>query len=195
MTEEDGQIRELRRIKSVSDLLCTGHSVKADELHRRAVILDVLLLVVSAWLVAIAFLDESAGRKFVPFDVSAQIWSGLLGFAAFVLSLIQLRVDWKGRADAHRRSCDLYADVKRDIGYLIANRDFTDENIRRALTKNDMAAAMSVPISEADFLRIKRAHKTKVEISKILDDRPFSSILLIRITLWLKDSLWASRSR
>lgn len=188
MIEPNQSLKELQRVKKVSDLLCTGHAMKADELSRLALGLDLSLLTVSAWLVAVSFLDERLATRLTPFDINPQLWTGLLGFAAFILSLIQLRVDWKGQADAHRRSCDLYAEVKRDIGYLLANGDLADDDIRRSFTKYDMASASSVPISEKDFLRIKRGHHLKLEVSRLIDAKPSASIILLKIRLWIRDN-------
>jgi len=37
----------------------------------------------------------------------------------FFLTLIQFKVDWGGKAEAHARSFRMYAEVKREAGYCL----------------------------------------------------------------------------
>jgi len=67
---------------------------------------------------------------------------------------VQLRVDWKGRSDAHKRSLDVYSEVKREAGYLLAGGTPLAENaFRRVLARYDLASSVGVAIPEREFLR------------------------------------------
>jgi hypothetical protein len=157
---------------------------------RRALFLDLSVLGLSTWLVALAFVEPRIGISLTPFKIDAQIWGGLLATFTFFLAIVQLKTDWKGRSDAHRRTLDLYAEVKREAGYLLASGALDDTAVRRVLARYDMASAVGVAIPERDFLPQQKRHLVKIEVSKRLDTMPGSSLWLARIRLWLNNNIW-----
>jgi hypothetical protein len=189
LTAED----ELRRVRRVSDSLCTAHAILRDRFARRALVLDIVILGLSTWLVALAFVEPHLGTKLAPFGWDPQIWIGGLATATFFLTVVQLKTDWKARADAHRRTLDLYAEVKREAGYAIAANKIDDIIFRRVLSRYDMASAVGIDIPEAEFLKLKRRHKLKVALSKHLDEYPSASLVMMRIRFWIRDNFGAKR--
>jgi hypothetical protein len=113
----------------------------------------------------------------------------VLSLTTFFLTLVQFKADWKGRADAHKRTLDIYAEVKREAGYLLASGDIEEASCRRVLSRYDLASAVGVEIPESEFLPQKRRHKIKIALSKHLDTHPSTSLLLTRIRFWLRDNL------
>lgn len=179
---------ELTRICRVSDMLCTGHAALRDRYARLALAVDLLTLGVSTWLVALAFVEPRLNVALTPFGWDSQIWVGALGTGVFFLTLVQIKTDWKGRSDAHKRTLDLYAEVKREAGYLLSAGEYDYAACQRVFSRYDMAASVGVPISEADFLRQKQRHLVKIALSKALDRRPAASLLLLRMQLWWRDT-------
>lgn len=171
-------------------MLTTGHADLTERFNRRAVLLDISTLGVSLWLTAIVFVEPHLNIKLTPFKMDPQLWVGLLGIFCFFLSIVQLRVDWKGRSDAHRRTCNLYAEVKRECGYLLASEEqITEEKSRRVLARYDMATDVGVSLPEREFLRQKKRHLQKIAISKHLDTHPGASLMLVRIKMWWDDNV------
>ena len=126
---------EVDRVLRVSDMLVTAHANLRERFARRALILDLTVLGVSVWLTAVIFVEPRLNIKLTPFHLDPNIWVGLLGVFAFFLSIVQLRVDWKGRSDAHKRSFDLYWEVKNQCRYLLAGGGaLKHEACQRALT-------------------------------------------------------------
>ena len=179
---------ELERIRRVSDTLCTAHAGLRDRLVLRALILDLCVLGLSSWLVALAFVEPRINVRLTPFRWDSQIWVGMLSLGTFFLTLIQFKTDWKGRADAHKRTLDIFAEVKREVGYLLAVGDLDEVACRRILSRYDMASAVGVAIPEKEFLPQKRRHKIKVALSKHLDAHPSASLILTRIRFWFRDN-------
>lgn len=181
---------EIERIRSVADMLCTAHAGLRDRLARCALFLDLSILGLSTWLVALAFVAPQFNVSLTPFGLDPQIWSGLVAVSVFFLSIVQVKVDWKGRSAAHERSLAIYAEVKQEAGFLLASGDDIDEQVcRRVIARYDMASGVGVPIPEREFLRQKRRHKSKVELSRHLDRYPFASIPLTRIKFWIRDNM------
>ncbi len=180
---------ELARVRRVSDMLCSAHAGLRDRYQRRALTLDVARLAIALWLVALAFVEPQIGFQLTPFDMNDRIWMGLLGFATFMLTLIQLKVDWMGRANAHRRTFELYAAVKREAGYILTASNRDESAIRRVLAQYDLAGAVGEAVSEADFLPQKRRHLRKIALSRHLDSHPSASLVMTKMKFWWKDNV------
>ena len=180
---------EVERVRRVSDLRCSGHANLRERFAKRALILDLAILGLSTWLVALAFIEPTINVRLTPFHWDTQMWGGLLAIGTFFLTIVQFKTDWKSLAEAHKRTLDLYAEVKREVGYLLASEVFTDEDCRRVLTRYDMASAIGLNIKESEFLPQKRRHLLKIAASKRLDTHPSTAFLLFRIRIWLRDNL------
>jgi hypothetical protein len=181
---------ELERVKRTSDMLATGHANLKEKYDRRAVILDIAILTLSLWLTAIAFVDQRLGVRLTPFGLDPQLWVGILGTFTFLLSIVQLRVDWKRQSDAHRRTCDLYAEVKRECSHMLASgAEISGEDSRRVLARYGIATDVGTAMPEREFLRQKKKHVQKVAISRHLDTHPGASIILFRVGMWFRDNL------
>lgn len=188
MSSNEAIREELTRICRVSDMLCTGHAALRDRYARFAFTLDLLTLGVSTWLVALAFVEPRLNMTLTPFGLDSQIWIGTLGTGVFFLTLVQIKTDWKGRSDAHKRTLDVYAEVKREAGYLLSAGEYDHDACRRVFSRYDMAASVGVPIPEVEFLVQKQRHLVKVALSKTLDSRPAASLAWLRARLWWRDN-------
>lgn len=188
MSAEDAMKDELSRICRVSDMLCTGHAALRDRYAKFAFTLDVVTLGVSTWLVALAFVEPRVNMTLTPFGWDSQIWTGLLSTSVFFLTLIQIKTDWKGRSDAHKRTLDFYTEVKREAGYILSTGEYDRDACRRIFSRYDMAASVGVPIPESTFLRQKQRHLVKISLSKALDDQPAASLIWLRVRLWFRDT-------
>ena len=188
MSSNESTREELVRICRVADMLCTGHATLRDRYAMRAFVLDLLTLAVSTWLVALSFVEPRLNVTLTPFGWDGQIWIGTLGTGVFFLTLVQIKSDWKGRADAHKRTLDIYAEVKREAGYLLSAGEYDRDACQRVYSRYDMASAVGISIPEAEFLAQKRRHLIKVALSKQLDARPAASLAWLRARLWWKDN-------
>ena len=143
----------------------------------------------STWLVALAFVEPRINVSLTPFSFDPKVWAGLLAIATLVLAIAQMRVDWKGRSDAHRRALEAYAEVKREAGYSLSLPSLSDEEYRRVCGRNDFASGIAIAVPERDFLRLKRRHLLKVAISRRLDDYPGTLLWLFVLKVWWRDNL------
>ena len=191
MSVEEAMKDELTRICRVSDMLCTGHAALRDRYAKLAFAIDLFTLGVSTWLVALAFVEPKLSGTLTPFGWDSQIWVGVLGTGVFFLTLIQMKTDWKGRSDAHKRTLDVYAEVKREAGYLLSAGEYNHDACQRVFSRYDMAASVGVQIPESEFLNQKQRHLVKVALSKLLDDRPATSLMWLRVRLWWRDTFKA----
>ncbi|WP_193181621.1 hypothetical protein [Nisaea sediminum] len=136
-----------------------------------------------------AFVEPALSLKLTPLDLDTRLWLGFLSIATFFATIVQFKTDWKGKADAHKRSLQIYAEVKREAGYLLASRDLDKDSVRRVLARYDLAAAVGIPVPEGDFLPQKRRHKMKVALSRHLDSHPGASLWLTQLKFWWRDNV------
>lgn len=181
---------ELERIRRVADQTCSGHACLRDEFRCKALSLDVAMLALGSWLVALTFVDPLISHKLTPFGISPPIWIGVLGVINFFLGVLQLRVDWKAKSDAHARSHSLHADLKRELNIVLAREPLliSDAEYARVRAQEAMTSNSALPIPDSDFLRLKRRHKLKVAVSKHLDDHPGALIIFTKLKLLLRDN-------
>ena len=180
---------EIERICRVADMMCTGHALMRDRYSRLALVLDLLILGVSTWLVALTFVEPRINIRLTPFDFDPQIWIGFLGIGTFFLSVMQLYVSWKEKAGAHERALHTYSEIKREAKYILASNDRSEDALRSLVDRNTAASAASIGVSDSRFMHIKKIYKTKVEISRYLDAHPSASITLLRMKLWWRDNI------
>lgn len=180
---------ELARVKRISDMLCTAHAGLQEKFRRRALIAELITLGASTWLAALVFVEPRINLRLTPLHFDPAVWIGLLSTATFFMTIIQVRTDWRGRADAHRRSLAMYAEVKRECGYLLVpGVAVSQSECQRILARYEMATEVGVNVPEGAFLHYKKRHLIKVALSKHLDAHPGTSSLLFRWRLWVQDN-------
>lgn len=184
--------KELERVARVSDMLCTAHADLRNRYGRRALWLDLAVLLPSAWLVALAFVEPSLNKALTPGGLEPQIWTGMLAVTVFALSIVQLRVDWKGRTDAHARAFEGFAEVKRDAGFVLASAEVVTEEVCRPIFAR-YGSASSTPVPEPEFLLQKRRHLLKIAVSRHLDVNPAASPALTKVRFWMRDNFRPAR--
>lgn len=194
MKAEIGRRRELARIRRVSDQLCTAHAWLAGRYSGWATALDAAVLLSSAWVVSLAFVDPALAASITPGDLTPTLWIGLMGVCAFGLTLLQTRLDLRGRADSHRRALDAYTEVKRGASRLLSEEGQPEEAaFNEVLARQEFASSLGIAVPERKFLPLKKKHLLKVAISRHLDTRPGASLILLRISLFARDSFVSRR--
>jgi hypothetical protein len=180
---------EVRRIHRVSDMLCSAHASMRDRYSRKALLLDTAILALSTWVVALVFIEPHIGSALTPLHINPVLWIGFVSIASFFLSIVQVKVDWKGCSDKHAQALNMYAQVKRECSYMLASEHgLAKSDCHNILVRYEMAGSLGVEIAENEFLRQKARHLQKLEISRYLDTHPSASVILIRIKARLRDN-------
>ena len=169
-------------------MMCTAHAGLRDRLKRFATIVDVATLIASVFLVAHTFVDISRLSKLAFLNIDYGIWLGILSATVFALTLVQMRVNWKAKAEGHARSFAIYSEVKRDVSRLLTQDALNEEVLAKVFSRYDLAGDIGNGIPESEFLKQKQRDRVKVFISDYLDRHPGASISLIRLKLFLQDT-------
>ena len=177
---------ELARKFRVLDQTLSMHAALRDRYARRALFVDALLLACAVVFCASAFASDQVLALLG--GAPDRVRYLLKGFSvfAFMLSVVSLRVDWKGIAAAHRQAAEkmsgalaVFRKYKRDDGSWDASIMGELDGVYWEAMRN------CVSIPENDFLKLKARHLRKVEISKMLDSNPGCPVFVLRTMLTL----------
>jgi len=190
VSTEAQNMKELQRMLRVSDMMVTAYSRLRGRYAFLSTSVDVLILFLSAWLSALAFASENIMDAINPTGASNQLFIGFIALTTFIISLIQLKVDWKGKASAYANSAQVFSSFKLELRRVLADSDdeIDGDTLKLMNEKYVTAGDFTIPVPEDQFIALKKAHLMKIEISKALDDAPSSSLLLLRVKLWWKDN-------
>jgi len=191
MDLKEQNMKELQRMLRVSDMMITAYSRLRGRYAFFSTSVDILILFFSAWLSALAFASENIMGAINPTGASNQLFIGFIALTTFIISLIQLKVDWKDKTSAYANSAKIFSSIKLELRRVLADsRDKIDGDILKLMNEKYITAGdFTVPIPESQFLALKKIHLMKIEISKALDDAPSSSLLLLRVKLWWRDNI------
>ncbi len=195
MTNNRGELKkEVERIRRVSDMLVSMHSMLRDEYSRKSTFVDCSLFGSSIILVALVFMDPLLLLGWLPLSATAsRILLGVFALLTFFISLVIYRVDWKSKSELHKYAAELYSNIKLECQEILATFEIAfDIDIQRLLIRYKYLGQICAAIPESSFLRLKNKHKTKVAISKYLDDNPGVCLWLFKLKLWFVNTLRAN---
>lgn len=175
----------VEKIRRTADLMCSMHSRLRDIYTRRALILDVSILVLTLWLTSLAFVDPTLELKLTPLWIAPRVWTGLLAVLTFLLAVIQLRVDWKGLADSHGRAASSYGSLKLEAARVGSEIPSDVASLRVLLDRYQAVGETHAPIPEEWFLKLKRHHYMKVAVSRLIDNNVGAPLVWLRFGLVL----------
>lgn len=176
----------LERTLRVADQSCTAYAILRDKYRERALAVDILILLASTWLTSLSFVRDDIAVLVTPGNFSKDFWQGLLSITVFSFSLLQLQVNWKGRAQLYLQAGTTLSAFVKEYRPVAASADEATQ--RSALIRYQVLTDALEPVPESQFLSLKRRHKIKVEISTILDTKPGASITMLRVKMWLRDN-------
>lgn len=175
---------ELNREFRLLDQGLSMHAALRDQLARRALAVDILLLACSVVFCATTFASEGTLLQLGLSTQRTQFALGIASIIAFFASLVSLQVDWKGKSAAHQHAVQkmssalaLFRKLRREDGTWPEGHK---EELHKSYwdTVNDI-----VPIPDALFVKLKARHLRKVAVSKLLDSHPGSPVILLRWTV------------
>jgi hypothetical protein len=175
---------ELDKKLRILDQSLSMHSDLRDRYKRRSLIVDLSLLACSVVFCASAFAGDSALSHFGTKPDLIRYFLRVSSVLAFMLSILSLRIDWKGKSAAHH---DATGRLSRALASFRDHRQsdgtWPSESIPRLDDTYWAAMHNSVPIPEADFVRLKARHLRKVELSKMVSSHPGCPVIALRLAL------------
>lgn len=178
----------LRGIKHRASMFSTAHALLRDRYRFRGRLIEIVNLISSACLVSLAFADAEVVVGLIPWSIQPIQFMGILGVSVFCLTLLQLTFRWGPRADAHGLALENYAAITKAARLLLRDPDSIEQaRVDRLQEQYEFVNSNSVEIPEKQFPALKQAHLVKVEISKMLDERPGLNLFLTRLAIYWRD--------
>ena len=178
----------LRGIKRRASVFSTAHALLRDRYRFRGRLIEIVNLISSACLVSLAFADAEVVVELIPWSIPPIQFMGILAVSVFCLTLLQLAFRWGPRADAHGLALENYAAITKAARLLLGDPNSIEQaSVDRLQEQYEFVNSNSVEIPEKQFLALKQAHLVKVEISKMLDERPGLNLFLTRLAIYWRD--------
>jgi hypothetical protein len=181
---------EIDRMFRLTDQMATSHSVLRDRYHFYSLIVEVVVLVGSASLTSLAFLDPGILKSLIPHQLPPAIVLAFAGLITFIASIIQLKVDWAGQSALHAKAAEFVFELKHELGRI---QVAVSEGEKEALfvparARYEMIGKLTPPIPDVQFLSLKRFHCLKVEVSKRISEHPGAWPWLMKLRITLADN-------
>jgi len=176
---------EIERQYRVVDQMLSIHSLLRDRYRRRALLLSCVLLAVAVILNACVFVDDATLTALGFRPTNAKVAIGLASIAVFLISIIELRVDWGGTANSHKSAAEILTVLKAKYRQQFDSARKDDPAANQELT-SDYARTLAelAPIPEAVFTRLKRHHLKKKLLSERISHNPGAPIFLLKFKIW-----------
>lgn len=179
---------EIQKISRTADMQISAHARLRDYYSELAVLLDVVMLLLAILLNATLFLTSDQGRIAIA-GTAISAWIRWLALILFIFTVLQLRIDWKGTAEKHRQAVSAFTVIKRMCRELALSGKDSDPIAQQTVLDQYRALVENVvSIPEDKFLKLKKHHLVKVEISRYLDGHPGASLLILKLRLWWRDN-------
>jgi hypothetical protein len=180
---------EIKAQAKVVDMMLTMHSILANRYLKRSQILEISMMAVSAVLLALTFADQQVLSYFSLSSATARILIGISSIVVFILSIVALIVDWKGKATQHRAAFNTLIPLKSEWREMLSNYNDHDEQVRSEfIDRSALILGHLIPIPDEHFNRLKAQHYRKVMLSKMISAHPGSSVLVLRFYLWYRSN-------
>jgi hypothetical protein len=136
-----------------------------------------------------AFVAPEIAKHFVFFGLSSTLMIGFLAVFTFILSLLQLRTDWKYRAERHEQASKAYLAAKMEMREALLRSPVIEPECERILRNFRSIGERVAAIPERQFNRLKKGHLQKVRMSQALNEYPGRNLLLMRVGFWFADNI------
>jgi hypothetical protein len=174
-------VNEYARMWKVLDQSLSAHSMLRDRYRRRERGSTLLVIVLSIFATAFAFLSGGGLVSVGPVTARLATWLGVITSLIFFLSLADLVLDWRRRAWAHEDAAQRLSELKMNMRAATVSGDTveTGEVDLRSLYGNIMASVTAIP--EQQFLPMKAKHHRKFAVSELIDTHKGAPVPYLRL--------------
>ena len=178
-----GQNENDRQYNTI-DLMINSHALLRDKYKFLALILNIGLLVVSVFICAFVFVDVQLFSQIGLDPQKSKIFLGVLSVICFGLSLIEYRIDLKGKSSLHSDAANRLADLKAQFRDSYSKFKGSSELENKILfQKYNETMDRIIKIPESQFVKLKSKYHYKKILSKMINDYPSTPIILLKIKI------------
>lgn len=187
LKEIERQFRVLRQTLSM-------HATLRDQFSWEAIASEIMLLTCSVIFCATTFANDNLYLLFGLVPNSSRVILGVASVIAFILSLMTIVVDFKGKAALHRRAFEIWSDVLSDYRKFRSEDGTWPDEVRSELNCSYWEADRnSTKIPEKRFNRLKSRYLIKIAISELKSSYPGCPRLFLYLRFRFVDTRRALR--
>ena len=185
--------REYRRKFRVLDQMLSSHASLRERYRRRSLALILTIMALSILAASLALAAERP-IEIIAVTVQTKEWLAILAGLIFFLSIVELVVDWRGRAWAHGDAAQRLGLLKGQFRRVEVRGEFVDTKDIDLDEAYDETTAAIVEIPNSSFNRLKAKHRRKLAVSDLQDTSPGAPVIYLR---WLvfRDGIRSARAR
>jgi hypothetical protein len=173
-------VTEFDRMWRVVDQSLTSHSILRDRYSSWSRGSTLVILTLSIVATAGAFMSGSTIIHFGPIKGGIASWLGTLTAIIFLLTLVDLIVDWPKQVWEHEDAVRCLSELKMKMkSAVISGPDVETELDVRALYQKTMGEVS--PIPDRKFLALKAKHQRKIAVSRLIDSHKGAPVMYLRV--------------
>jgi hypothetical protein len=185
---EELRKENVKSLKRKANMQASIHATLADRYALRYVLLRYGTLLFSSLLLALTFVSEDFVTRTLPLSVDGFRWLragvSVLNFYAGLVLLYSKPAEKEAQ---HRKAVNHYSQTVYDLRSLEERGELSDESALQEIRTRYLDVSGLPHISERLFLRMKRRHYVKVNLSQYLERHPHAWIWWVRMKLWWDD--------
>lgn len=175
-------IKELHHQCRTLDMWLTIDQKLFTRYRRQARFLEAILLLCALLLCLTTFVDSRVLQLLLITPIKGQIILGISSFAILIVSLLFWITDWKEKAACFEHAVDILNHTYAECHDLLKKIEETEADVLRVKSLVYGSVINNLPrITEKDFYKLKAFHKRQLELDKMIELYPGSSVWLLRI--------------
>ena len=179
-----GIVDELKRQSKITDMMITMYSIQKVKYYNMSLFVDIVLIISSAILTIFIYFDYNLLKELGINVDYAKTTINVSSILTFLMSLISLVVDWKGKSEKNDQACNQLSRLKDEYRVILSEpTKLTQTTLKEQTDKYNQLFSMLPKIPNKLFNKLKLKHKKKVELSKLIDKYPGANIWVLRIKL------------
>jgi hypothetical protein len=189
MTKDENE-RQYR----VLDQSLTMHAAMRDRYERRGFLLSSGLLGFSIFLNAFVFVDD---RTFTAVGLKpdvVKVGLGVTSVIVLILSIIEFKVDWAGKANHHKEAAQRLANLKAKYRQVHDATKGEDMKKNRSLGREYEKLSKLLPaVPEREFIKLKSRHLFRKALSERISRYPKAPVWFLSLQLRIEGMRQALR--
>ena len=183
--------RQYRVLKQTLEM----HAILRDEYAFKSLFIEILLLICSVIFCATTFASDQLYNSLGLTPSISRTILGIASIIAFIISLILLLVDWKGKSAQHSKAVEKWSIVLEQFRKNRSGDDtWPDSSYEMLSDKYWEADRNSIKIPNKRFNSLKSKYLRKITISKLKSDYPGCPRFVLSTLIILIDSFKAIKA-
>jgi len=167
------------------DQLASMYSILRDRYAFRGTVLQILVLAASFFTFALSIAADRLLLRIGLDPDGARDWMGLLSGVVVFAAIVDMRLDYRGRAALLDEGAKRLYDLKGVLRAAVAQDMVTPQEMDRLHEQYTAVAKVLPGLPEGQFLPLKAAHQRKRRLSALVSRYPGTPLWILRLRLWI----------